>query len=229
MAHHRGVGRHAVYSLLLGVGFCGSAQTGDTDYFPIKEGIVWRYDAHDDIQFWEESRHFLGTIELNGTTAHILHYEGGPYDGLQEYWSEDAEGDIRYHGFSHLPWLSIVFTPPILWYDFPLFVGKTWQTSPSQIDLRFEVVEQRSITVPAGTFECFTIERYEAPEKASSLATDVLGRRSRPPGRAGWEDVAPAVGLVQSLTSWEQFRLRAIDTVTAVQLTTWSAVRRLYR
>ena len=218
MAHHRGVGRHAVYSILLGVVLCGSTQAADSDYFPIEEGIIWRYDAGDDIQGWQESRYFFGTIELNGTTAHILHYEGGPYDGMREYWSKDAEGDIRYHGFSQPPLISlIVFTPPILWYDFPLYVGKTWQTSPSQIDLLFEVVQQRSITVPAGTFQSFTIERYEAPEKTSVVATDGLARRSRARGHEGWEDVAPAVGLVRSVTSWEQFHLRAIDTVTAVK------------
>jgi hypothetical protein len=217
-----------VYCLLLAAGACGSrVQALDADYFPIQEGIVWRYDAEDDVR--EEMRHFLGTIAINGTIAHVLHYEGGPYDGRRDYWSQDAEGDVLYHGFSHPPLIPLwVLTPPILWYDFPLFVGKTWQTSPSQIDHRFEVTQQRFVAVPAGTFECFTIERTRAPGRVSFLASGVLSR-VWPPFHTGWEDVAPGVGLVQSVTSWEQWRLRGFGTVTSVQLRTWSAVRSLYR
>jgi hypothetical protein len=64
-----------------------------------------------------------------------------------------------------------VFYPPKMEYDFPLYIGKNWTTSynESRHDvgendinmskmINYTIVGEETITVPAGSFECYKIE-----------------------------------------------------------------------
>jgi hypothetical protein len=64
-----------------------------------------------------------------------------------------------------------VFNPPVMEYDFPLYFGKTWTNSynesikvvgESDFNIsrmnNYTIVAEETITVPAGSFECYKIE-----------------------------------------------------------------------
>ena len=71
-----------------------------------------------------------------------------------------------------------VYTPPLHMYEFPLSVGKTWwsnstaagwyidqygnhtQPGPSSFAIKRTVINQTTVTVPAGTFDTFLVAQY---------------------------------------------------------------------
>ena len=128
---------------------CLAAGAASGDPFPLTEGILRHYEITYSDHVTNDVRFFLGTAEINSTTTHVLHYAGGDDNGLQQYWSQDAGGDVFFHGFDR-PEVSAQYSPPILYIDVPLFVGKTWDTttvSPFAIHFHFEVVAEEDVTV----------------------------------------------------------------------------------
>ena len=73
---------------------------------------------------------------------------------------------------------STTYTPPLHLYQFPLYVGKTWwsnstfagwytdqtgnhtQPGPYDFSIRRTIVNQTTVTVPAGTFDTFLVAQY---------------------------------------------------------------------
>jgi hypothetical protein len=217
---------------------CLGASAARAGYFPLDEGIVRVYEVTMDNVVETDSRYFLGTTEYNATTTHILHYTSGPDDGLSQYWSEDANGDTWFHGFDR-EGLSAHYTPAILWLDAPLFVGKTWQstvTAPIQVILHFEVLAQESVTVPAGTFPCFTVG-YSVDPVADKRGmrglgiASLTGRRAQVLGAGSSESYSDGIGLVQwGLGLGRTDRLKSIEPdQVAIMPTTWTGIRQLFR
>lgn len=78
-------------------------------------------------------------------------------------FSRNTEGDILFHGILQ----DRVYSDPILWVDAPLEVGKTWfehrpavegSTDPDNlIHFGFAVVDNKPVTCPLGTFDCFRV------------------------------------------------------------------------
>lgn len=231
---------HAICALLLvtAVGQAGA------DYFPLAEGVIYEYEY----SIWQPSgwyltgtyvTYFSGTAEVGGDVTHVLHYAGGVDEGLLAFWSETPEGDKLFHG-SHLPRIGppILWSPPILTLDEPLYVGKTWVVDSRDSDslavrIHFEVTAFGEVTVPAGTFQAFTIEdTWEFPE----------GMRGRKVYTRFWgdQDVAAAVpymsrriyadgvGQLFEVFGGRTERLLAVRTI-GVQPTTWTGIRLLYR
>jgi hypothetical protein len=180
------------------------------DYFPIVDGHEWQYEEED----WSPGTEhyamvFDGTAVVNGELTHRLRQVGGLYDGYETYWSRDASGDVYWH--------SPDFDAPVLYLDMPLFVGKVWSTTVQASwgahARRFRVEGQGSVSVPAGTFECFHIALW---------SDDIY---------FATESYAENIGLVQKgeHDPYRLARLASLPGPVAVESTTWSGVRQMYR
>lgn len=229
---------HAICALLL----AAAAGRAGADYFPLSEGVVYEYEySIRQPSGWYLTgtyvTYFSGTTDVGGTITRVLHYAGDGHDGLLHFWSQTPEGDKYFHG-SYIPSGGYYFSPPILMIDEPVFVGKTWVVDSRASDslavrIHFEVTAFGEVTVPAGTFQAFTIEdTWEFPE----------GMRGRKVYTRFWgdQDVAAAVPYMSRRTYadgvgqlFEVFggrteRLLAVRTI-GVQPTTWTGIRLLYR
>ena len=91
----------------------------------------------------------------------------------------------------------------------------------------------RDITVPAGTFPCFTILMTQPQPLAAKLAlADILGRRAPTNGGPLGTLISDSdgVGVVQEgLGLARTERLWSIEDPVGVQSATWSGIRQLYR
>lgn len=211
---------------------------GGTDYFPLAEGVVREYEYEISQGSGTYITYFSGTADVGGMTTHVLHYAGGIHTGLLHFWSETPEGDKFFHG-SDAGFGGYYFSPPIPMLDEPLYVGKTWVVDSRASDslavrVHFEVTAFGEVTVPAGTFQVFTVQdTWEFPEgtRAGNLFASVhmelglLGASQQTVGKSYYAD---GVGQVQEVFGSRTERLRAIRTVE-VEQTTWSRIRLLYR
>ncbi|MBK7673158.1 MAG: hypothetical protein IPJ24_17495 [bacterium] len=117
------------------------------DYWPIAPGITWNYGTSasstypvqmgvSDTSFWlVEPSLFLSPL-----SRFVVNGDG---DIEAKSWTYFHEYGIRY----------AIFDPPLLFLDFPLDVGKTWETVNATGGLRGEVLREETVTVPAGTFQ----------------------------------------------------------------------------
>lgn len=179
------------------------------DFFPIIDGHEWRYEVED---WYPELEHysaaFDGVEEVNGHLTHVLR---STHDGYvqENYWSQDGSGDV----FEHFHQFDV----PIRMLDVPLFVGKTWsttvQTASGPVVFLSRVESFGPVTVPAGTFDCFLIARF----------SDGIFYAA--------EYYAENIGLVTRAVHdpWSVERLMTLPGPVAVEPTTWSQVRQLYR
>jgi hypothetical protein len=207
------------------------------DHFPLVEGAVYEYEYSIPQESGTYIAYFAGTAEVGGAVTRVRHIVGAsPYE-LQHFWSETAEGDKLFHGAHTLGIGSLRhFSPPILMIDEPLFVGKTWVVESVSSDgfaarVHFEVTAQGAVTVPAGTFQAFTVEdTWEFPENPPAEIAQACIRTTR--GAAGTNtgrvSYADGVGEVQEVFGSRTERLLSFSTV-AVQASTWSGIRMLYR
>lgn len=132
----------------------------------------------------------------------------------------------------------MVFSPPILRIDEPLFVGKIWELDSQDSDsltyhFRFEVTAFGDVVVPAGTFQAFTIRQsVEYPEGGGAEKV-----RRPLPGILGSTEITQQVldqsyvdgiGLIQIVLGPRTDGLISRRTVS-VEPSTWSRIRMLYR
>ena len=211
-----------------------------TDYFPLTEGVIYEFEYNTPQLGGTYIKYFSGTAEIGGETTHVLHIVGSdsPF-GRLHFWSETVERDKLFHG-AHTIGLGtpLLFSPPILMIDAPLFIGKTWVVDSRDSDslavrFHFEVTAFGEVTVPAGTFQAFTIRStLEFPE--GNDASKFLARIRGVPSFAGTAQqgfrisYADGIGQVLEVFGSSIERLLSIRTI-AIESVTWTRIRMLYR
>jgi len=207
------------------------------DYFPIVDGVIWAY--HSSSPQWDDqyTTRFAGTEVVNGVTTRVMRFTGGQDDGLQHFWTEAPAGDKFLHGWSAPGGLHNEFVPPLLEVDAPLVLGKTWDVATvgsltGPLTVHYLVAAVGPVTVPAGTFQAFTIEiQLEWPAALKALGVSVFGTR-RAASDAEVDErrmYADGAGLIGWSVGWRVDELLGIDAPVGVEQVTWTAVRQLYR
>ncbi|MEN8008336.1 MAG: hypothetical protein ABFS42_15075 [Candidatus Krumholzibacteriota bacterium] len=207
------------------------------DFLPLETGYFWTYVADDGVQ------------EMRLVGEQVPVFTGSPYEieypisannqGLVNYWTSEADGDVLLWGFFRNGW-GYLYQPPIRMLDAPLSVGKTWTTTvdlyslPDTVfvetaEITLMVHESLDLTVPAGVFPAFGIGSPDPGTKTlikggftlwgESMTDKVLTTDA-------W--YSEGVGEVQYNTE----RLYRLETYTdhpvAVQVSSWGAVKALY-
>ena len=151
-------------------------RTRPGDYYPLAVGNTWRYrdDQGNRVVF-----EIIDTIEIQVTSdrtakSYVLQ-KSSPDEGLEgivnfSYLGHKTENGVVKGIFQHAQNVAsgtedtILFSPFLPLYNFPLIPGNKWQTSfqakltPELFPIgggvdEFEVLSEETLTVPAGTFE----------------------------------------------------------------------------
>jgi hypothetical protein len=108
-----------------------------------------------------------------------------------------------------------IFDPPYLLYPYDLEVGKQWVSNPkvkvtisgilstnsvASQEEKTEVISRETITVPAGTFDCYVI-KSESTLKGKNSGFFTGGRYSAKTVTTTW--FAQGVGIIKSQTKME--------------------------
>jgi hypothetical protein len=217
--------------------FTAAAPVAATDLFPLTEGVLRTYESVSQAGTVTYTTTFSGTAIVRGVETQVLHHAGGPDDGSEQFWSASPAGDKYLHGWYRSDCqCGAEYDPPVLWMDEPLVLDKAWDVTTEVVGfgtviLHFEVTAVGSVTVPAGTFDGYTIDWYsEEPPVWKSVGLQSDGRRA-PGGVAGpvsSETYADAAGLVRYVRGTTQDTLQRFETV-GVEAATWTGIRQLYR
>jgi hypothetical protein len=210
-----------------------ASSDASADLLPFTEGVIYEYERIPQ-HLGTYMVYFSGTADIEGTTTHVRRFD----DGQQQFWSETPESDKLLHGTAFRLEPPLLFHPPILWVDEPLFVGKIWEVESQDSDslafhIRFEVTAFGDVTVPAGTFQAFTIrETVEYPEGGGADKVRRLVRAIRrstdTTQQVTEESYADGIGHILITFGSRTDRLFSLRTV-AVQPSTWTRIRMLYR
>jgi hypothetical protein len=223
---------------MLGVvaGLLGAPPAGAQDYFPLQEGYLWRYEG---IAGAGETNVVQGTVTLFGEEASVIDYQESTVNtGLENYWTTEADGDVKLWGFfREVENIGRAYDPPILVLDAPLSVGASWSTEvdiysyPDLVYLAtgvvsFEVLEEGVVVVPAGAFFAYGIVNTFAASAHGGFS--LSGEKA--PGTRGsaprW--YSASVGLVQ-YDSDQLYQLEYSNLPVSIEATTWSRVKTPYR
>ncbi len=151
-------------------------RTRPGDYYPLAVGNKWNYRDDDGNRVVFE---IVDTIDIQVTSdrtvkSYVLQ-KSSPDEGLEgllnfSYLGQKIENGVVKGIFQHAQNITsgtedtILFSPFLPLYNFPLIPGNTWQTSfqakltPELFPIgggvdEFEVLSEETLTVPAGTFE----------------------------------------------------------------------------
>jgi len=225
-----------------------------TSYHPLAEGTEWHY-ADDQAQ--THSKVIVGHFDVLGVDTVVRHeeiwQEETLIDVFENYWTEDAEGDLYLHGAANLMsrW-PVAYVPPILMVDAPLQEGKSWVTEniqayeldgtpvwgPFDYDLR--VYSEGDVSVLAGTFYAYAVgDTAVQPgvREAGGHFFDILGRcatESALTGRGSRDDIfvewySENVGVVRhGLYSPPEHNMELIS-MTPVETASWGRLKALFR
>jgi hypothetical protein len=206
-------------------------------YLPLTIGNQWVYQGvagKSERQLVTEMRTFWGS-----DTYVISYLDSSSNQGLENYWTTDADGDVSLWGFYNATnGEGILYTPPIKRVDAPLYVGKTWSTTfdyyflpgmtyGGTATIVMSDWEERILVVPAGPFPTVGVGQgpYDGPLRGYSLA----GLRvSAVPVRGASDWYSPSVGLVQ-YQSDDLYQLTSFGGPTPAVQSTWGRVKALYR
>lgn len=210
------------------------------DYLPLTIGNYWVYDGS---CFAEHERATItGTIQLWGTDVFVNRISESTHnEGLENYFTTSEE-DVNLWGFRWSDGYGMVYYPPLLVVDGPLFLGKQWtstitiystpdSTILGQETWLFQVDTDEMLALPAGSFHAFGIAAgVPSPRAHPSLGGlgpggEVLSpAHPRTPSR-WWSE---GIGIVQYSTS-DMYQLSAYgNEPTATQMTSWGRVKALY-
>jgi hypothetical protein len=214
-----------------------AAPAAASDVFPFTESLLRTYESVAPGGTRTYATYFGGTAIVGGVETRVLHFAGGADDGLQQYWTESPENDKYLHGAYRSDCdCGAEYTPPILWIDAPLALDKAWDTTVEMVGwgfvtLHFRVVAADPMTVPAGTFDSFTIEWYtDEPPPGKIAGLDFTGKRS--PHLAATtptsESYADAAGMIRYARGSTIDTLQRFE-VVAVEPKTWTGIRELFR
>ncbi len=125
-------------------------------------GDSWRY-RNDDKKEWEYK--VLGIEEFKNSKIYVVEDRYGVYKKGFDVKTLQFMVDIGPDGKKIVPMTDWTFS-----YDFPLYVGKKWEymvrgkdtnSVPKDYLYIYKVLSFENITVPAGTFKAFKIEREQ--------------------------------------------------------------------
>jgi hypothetical protein len=215
------------------------------DFQPLAIGNRWEYRG-------TAGSHQVETISgqtvVHGRVVAVKSYSEGPDAGLQNYWLLAPDGSVLLAGFLNpSAALAVAYEPPIRYLPVPpvvspgpfqpivvhdLFTDAVIFTG----DLRFDVTEEVTLSLPAGSFHSFGVGRaiplpITSLSKGASFTLD--GRRlpaSDPSiyliNTTDW--YSEGVGDVQYKTG-DLYQLVGFGQPTATASSSWSALKRLYR
>lgn len=129
---------------------------GGESYFPHAQGNTWRHSSADGSSQVMTAE---GSTSIGSTTVQIFSSTyisaTGSVSTSEAYYRVDGSG-VYAHGSSDYP--SSIGLP---FLSFPLEVGKTWDIVISgSYANKASVVAKESVTVPAGTFDCYKVNYF---------------------------------------------------------------------
>jgi hypothetical protein len=142
------------------------------NYWPIEPGNN-RWYVEEDNPNITCNMHVDGMIDGYSYFSREIYESGVLIEQLAVLADINPEGDVTFTSITDgADWYP--FTPPYLWIDAPLYVGKTWQFETDNALLGhgthyFEVMSEGWVTVPAGTFYCFEVFYTETFEFFGTL------------------------------------------------------------
>jgi hypothetical protein len=124
------------------------------NYYPHANGYSWVMKGTDGST---QVITIDGTAIISSTVTQVFRsattYPSGSSSTSESYYKVDNSG-VYLYGSSGYP-----YVPPLLLFKFPLKVGNTWQVfNATGFSVEARVTSQESLTVPAGTFNCFLVE-----------------------------------------------------------------------
>lgn len=142
--------------------------------------------------------------------------------------SENADGDVTMTETYYYcnGWIDPDniwhYSPPAIFLDLPLTVGKRWTVTDNGIygppctrPLSYEIVAEQTITVPAGTFDTMVLVETDESGRRTYYLDHDLG----PVMMAPLCDDDPA----------HRLKLASIETVVPTLSTSWGTIKTLYR
>jgi hypothetical protein len=212
---------------------------------PLAVGSRWEYRGTGG---GHQVETITGQTVVRGRVVAVKTYSEGPDAGLQNYWLLDADGSVLLAGFVNpSAALAQAYEPPIRYLPVPPGVGP----QPPQLidvydlftnalvfhgDLRYEVVEEVTLALPAGSFHAFGVGQVislPGPAIAKGGAITLDGRRV-PAASPSISVAVPrdwyseGVGVVQYQTG-DLYQLLGFGMATPTAKSSWARLKRLYR
>lgn len=206
------------------------------DYFPLRQDATWSYALD---YGGERTVTVVGKADVLGvqTFEVVQVLTGADAQTFHDYWTIDAEGDLRLHrAWNETYPYDVVYDPPILFLDAPLEAGKSWSTSTdaggAALTFACSVDALLPVSVPAGTFPCFAVSSTVTTDGKAAATHDVLGRRLDAADKAApLRYYSDGVGLVKETDSvpGTSHRLTSWSLPTALTEATWGRIKSLFR
>lgn len=204
------------------------------EYLPLWIGNRWEYRG---VGGAAETKLVNRTTSVWGTQTFVIDYEASTSnEGLENYWTTEADGDVLLWGF----WRSVegfggLYRPAIRVVDAPLHVGRSWSDSIAVYHLpdtlyvgtyriAWRVFEAGLLAVPGGTFFAYGIGQTRNPMAGLggySLTGAALGPRADEEPTEWYSD---GVGEIQYSTD-DVYQLVFYIQPTAVDGTTWGRIK----
>lgn len=173
-------------------------KTRPGDYYPLSVGNRWVYkDKNDNIINFD----IIDTIDILGTKVFVKQTITSGYEGAinYSYVSKNEKGIEQYAlGGASAGDDTIIFSPTLPLYKFPLIPGETWETE-FEVKLPdgyfvgngkaiYEVISEENMTVPAGSFSnVFQVKEDFSWELLGQILDHTISRQ--------W--LAPNVGVIK--------------------------------
>ncbi|HET9886774.1 MAG TPA: hypothetical protein VFR10_04615 [bacterium] len=229
--------------LLLSVAWAIPVAAGSV-YFPLEPRAMWSYVGDEG---GAEHVFIGGTQVVIGVETVVRHVEVQSQlygESFENFWTSSGDGDVWLHGFTNETF-SLSYDPPILWFDAPLEVGKTWSTTTQPFGdlegkvpfddpftITIGVISEQEIVVPAGKFFAYEVGQVPPGIRLSlnSGVFDFSGQHldafDRGDNFNDW--VSYGVGIVR-FRGLEHYVLETFDFPVSVEPQSWSRLKSLYR
>ena len=211
---------------------------------PLTIGTRWEYRG---VGGAHQVETITGQTIVRGRVVSVKSYAEGDDAGLQNYWLLDADGSVLLAGFNNPTTATAwVYEPPIRYLPVPPVVGEQPFQSVEVHDLftdalvfvdnfRFDVTEEVTLTLPAGSFHAFGVGRLTplpGPAIAKGGGMTLDGRRlpAADPSiyitdTTDW--YSEDTGVVQYKTG-DLYQLAGFGLPTPTAKSSWAAIKRLY-
>jgi len=214
------------------------------DWMPLDIGTRWEYRG---LGGGSEVQSITGERTLHGRVVATRFYDEGLNAGLENYWLLDPDGTVLLAGFFRPEGFGLVYEPPIRYLPVPPVVGPqpavrvnahdfVTDAVVSTWDVHFEVVEEVTLALPAGSFHSFGVQEMSTPvgPAAASRRTFTLDGRTLAPAPSLVTQPQPSnwfslgSGVVQFRFT-DLFQLVRVEGPSPVARSSWARVKRLYR
>lgn len=245
MSNRRVVTSARSAALILALSIASHAATAAAaPFLPLATGNSWVYEGD---QGGHQTQKITGSTTLHGRTVWTKHYEEGADTGLENFWLIDTDGSVLLAGFySPAAGLGYIYEPPIRFLPVPPTLGDRPDQSITYHDyatdqvlftgnVRYDVLEDVTVTVPAGEFHSYGAGRYiplPGPSAGGTMLT-LDGRIATTRAKSiailqptDW--FSEGTGVVQ-YDSGEFYYLVSYGGPTPTTRSSWSAIKRLYR